>query len=85
MKVKQRITTIEESLADLLIWNIFETNKIQDFEGHCYSLNYFLDSWVFFCKLNRSITFMDCHSTYCFSLCTKCLYNFKWNIEYHQY
>ncbi|CAF2103720.1 unnamed protein product [Rotaria magnacalcarata] len=31
--VKQRITAIEESLADLLIWNILETNKIQDFEG----------------------------------------------------
>ncbi|CAF3795917.1 unnamed protein product [Adineta steineri] len=31
--VKQRITAIEESLADLLIWNIFETNKIQEFEG----------------------------------------------------
>ncbi|CAF0830899.1 unnamed protein product [Rotaria sordida] len=31
--VKQRITAIEESLADLLIWNMFETNKIQDFEG----------------------------------------------------
>ncbi len=28
---------------------------------------------------------MDCHSTYRFSLCTKCLYNFKWYIEYNQY
>lgn len=32
-KIKQRITAIEESLADLLIWNILETNKIQDFDS----------------------------------------------------
>jgi hypothetical protein len=45
-KVKQRITAIEESLADLLIWNMFETNKIQEFEG--YFPHKFISVFTFF-------------------------------------
>ncbi len=45
-KVKQRITAIEESLADLLIWNIFETNKIQDFEGYIHK-NFVFNIFIF--------------------------------------